>query len=158
MLFLLPLFIYSQWFLSYQSTFTATYHSLRGRALIGFLSSVFGLAGTFTSGSLLDVTSISRPKKFRALFLAIYTIYTSFWIGVTVVQWHYSKTHPIGLDWTDGEYYASFIFLLLWGSVFHDLAVGHMTSIIDSRLALSTMPFRYICTRWLGRLVKTLTH
>lgn len=115
MLILLPLFIYSQWFLSYQSTFTAVYHSVRGRALIGFLSPIFGLIGALLTGSFLDTSSIfGRRRRFQILFYAIYAIYTIFWIGMTVVQRYYSKSHPLGLDWTDGEYYASFVFLLLW--------------------------------------------
>jgi ammonia channel protein AmtB len=113
-LLLLPLFIFSQWFLSYKGTFVATYHSVRGRALTGFLSAFAGITGTFLAGIFLDRTSIPRSKRFRWAYITIYTLYTAVMVWATVVQWWYQKTKPSGLDWKQGEFYASFLLLLLW--------------------------------------------
>lgn len=119
MILLTPLFIFSQWYLSYQGTFTAVYHSVRGRSLAGFLSSIFGVAGTFTIGTFLDSKSgfglaPSHAGRFRLTYYVLYTLYTAVWIWATVVQWYYQKTNPVGLDWVDGEFYASFLLILFW--------------------------------------------
>ncbi|EXJ87998.1 hypothetical protein A1O1_04925 [Capronia coronata CBS 617.96] len=142
MVMLIPLFIFSQWFLSYNNNFTAIYHSVRGRSLSGFLSAVWGIAGTFSFGTFLDSKTgwgfaPTRAARLRLSFYVIYALYTMVWVWATVVQWYYSKTHPVGLDWTDGEFYASFMLLLFWAFVDHAFqtfmyaTVGSLTDDVD---------------------------
>ncbi|KAH8424365.1 uncharacterized protein LDX57_002116 [Aspergillus melleus] len=137
MLLLLPLFIYSQWFLSYNSTFTAIYHSVRGRALTSFTSAFAGVAGTFAAGVFLDYQKLSRSTKFRWSYFAIYALYTLTWVWDTVVQWYYSKTNPVGLDWAQSEFYASFLLILVKGFVDHAFQtwmyalIGTLTEDVD---------------------------
>ncbi|PLB53473.1 MFS general substrate transporter [Aspergillus steynii IBT 23096] len=137
MLLLLPLFIYSQWFLSYNSTFTAVYHSVRGRALTSFTSAFAGVAGTFAAGVFLDKKNLSRSTKFRWSYFAIYILYTLTWVWDTVVQWYYSKTNPVGLDWAQSEFYASFLLILVKGFVDHAFQtwmyalIGTLTEDVD---------------------------
>jgi hypothetical protein len=117
MLLLTPLFIFSQWFLSYKGNFTAVYHSVRGRALTSFTGAFAGIAGTFAMGVFLDSKTLSKSAKFRWGFICVYTLYTFVWVWYTVVQWYYEKTAPVGLDWAQGEFYASFLLMLVDGYV-----------------------------------------
>ncbi|BCS19552.1 uncharacterized protein APUU_12380A [Aspergillus puulaauensis] len=134
---LVPMFIFSQWFLSYKGTFTAVYHSVRGRALTSFTSAFAGIAGTFAMGFFLDSPRLSRSTKFRWAFLGTYTLYSIVWIWYTVVQWYYAKTNPVGLDWTQSEFYASFLLILVDGFTDHAFQtfmyalVGSLTEHID---------------------------
>jgi hypothetical protein len=114
MVLLIPLFIYSQWFNGYESTFVTDYHSVRGRALGSFVGAIASILGSFTTGFLLDKGSAPRSTKFRRAFFFIYIIYTASWTWATVVQWYYAKTKPVGLDWTEREFYLSFLLYLLW--------------------------------------------
>lgn len=118
MVLLLPLIIFSQWFLSYNSTFTAVYHSVRGRALIAFLNPIVGVLGTLVAGWFLDTGRFRRSQKFRWAYYSLYIAFTAVWVWATVVQWWYSKTNPKGLDWKQGEYYASALWILAFSWVF----------------------------------------
>ncbi|KAL2851269.1 MFS general substrate transporter [Aspergillus pseudodeflectus] len=137
MLLLTPLFIFSQWFLSYKGNFTAVYHSVRGRALTSFTGAFAGIAGTFAMGVFLDSTRLSKSAKFRWAFIVVYTLYTLVWLWYTVVQWYYEKTAPVGLDWEQGEFYASFLLMLADGFVDHAFQtfmyalVGSLTENVD---------------------------
>ncbi|CEL09606.1 hypothetical protein ASPCAL12741 [Aspergillus calidoustus] len=137
MLLLTPLFIFSQWFLSYKGNFTAVYHSVRGRALTSFTGAFAGIAGTFAMGVFLDSTRLSKSAKFRWAFIVVYTLYTLVWLWYTVVQWYYEKTAPVGLDWAQGEFYASFLLMLADGFVDHAFQtfmyalVGSLTENVD---------------------------
>lgn len=115
------MFIFSQWFLSYKGTFTAVYHSVRGRALTSFTSAFAGIAGTFAMGFFLDSPRLSRSTKFRWAFIGTYTLYSMVWVWYTVVQWYYAKTNPVGLDWRQSEFYASFLLILVDGYVIQDV-------------------------------------
>ncbi|KAL2824423.1 MFS general substrate transporter [Aspergillus cavernicola] len=129
MVLLIPMFIFSQWFLSYKGTFTAVYHSLT--------SAFTGIAGTFAMGFFLDSPRLSRSTKFRWAFIGTYTLYSLVWIWYTVVQWYYAKTNPVGLDWTQSEFYASFLLILVDGFVDHAFQtflyalVGSLTEDMD---------------------------
>ncbi|KAL3486496.1 major facilitator superfamily domain-containing protein [Aspergillus germanicus] len=137
MLFLTPLFIFSQWFLSYKGNFTAVYHSVRGRALTSFTGAFAGIAGTFAMGVFLDSKTLSKSAKFRWGFIGVYTLYTLVWVWYTVVQWYYEKTAPVGLDWAQGEFYTSFLLMLVDGFVDHAFQtfmyalVGSLTENVD---------------------------
>ncbi|KAL4879343.1 MFS general substrate transporter [Aspergillus karnatakaensis] len=119
MLLLTPMFIFSQWFLSYKGNFTAVYHSVRGRALTGFVGAFSGIAGTVAMGYFLDAKSLGRRRKFITAFVGTYIAYTLVWVWFTVVQWYYQKTSPVGLDWEQGEFYASFLLVIVDGFVDH---------------------------------------
>ncbi|KAL5338326.1 hypothetical protein BJX70DRAFT_398846 [Aspergillus crustosus] len=113
------MFIFSQWFLSYKGNFTAVYHSVRGRALTGFVSAFTGIAGTVAMGVFLDNKRLSKRTKFVTAFVSVYVLYTLVWIWFTVVQWYYQKTGPVGLDWVQGEFYARFLLVLVDGFTDH---------------------------------------
>ncbi|KAL2406891.1 Notoamide biosynthesis cluster protein O' [Exophiala dermatitidis] len=137
MVLLLPLIIFSQWFLSYNSTFTAVYHSVRGRALIAFLNPIVGVLGTLVAGWFLDTGRFRPSQKFRWAYYSLYIAFTAVWVWATVVQWWYSKTNPKGLDWKQGEYYASALWILAFSFVDHGFQVfmyalvGTLTDDID---------------------------
>ncbi|KAL2795338.1 MFS general substrate transporter [Aspergillus keveii] len=137
MLLLTPLFIFSQWFLSYKGNFTAVYHSVRGRALTSFTGAFAGIAGTFAMGVFLDSKTFSKSAKFRWGFIGVYSLYTLVWVWYTVVQWYYERTAPVGLDWAQGEFYASFLLMLVDGFVDHAFQtfmyalVGSLTENVD---------------------------
>ncbi|KAL4965255.1 major facilitator superfamily domain-containing protein [Aspergillus stella-maris] len=137
MLLLTPMFIFSQWFLSYKSNFTAMYHSVRGRALTSFTGAFVGIGGTFAMGCFLDSARLSKSVKFRWAFAGVYILYTLVWVWYTVVQWYYSATNPVGLDWSQGEFYASFLLMLFEGFVDHAFQtfmyalVGSLTENVD---------------------------
>ncbi|KAJ0414383.1 major facilitator superfamily domain-containing protein [Aspergillus carlsbadensis] len=137
MLLLTPLFIFSQWFLSYKGNFTAVYHSVRGRALTSFTGALAAIAGTSAMGFFLDSTRLSKSAKFRWGFIGASTLYTLVWVWYTVVQWYYEKTAPVGLDWAQREFYASFLLMLVDGFVDHAFQtfmyalVGSLTENVD---------------------------
>ncbi|KAL3456222.1 hypothetical protein BJX64DRAFT_294272 [Aspergillus heterothallicus] len=96
---LTPLFIFSQWFLSYKGNCTAVYHSVRGRVLTSFTGAFAGITGTFAMGFFLDSSRLPKSAKFCWAFIGVYALYTAVWVWYTVVQWYYQKTQPVGLNW-----------------------------------------------------------
>ncbi|KAJ9144992.1 MFS general substrate transporter [Pleurostoma richardsiae] len=116
-LLLVPLFIYSQWFLSWEGNFVAVYHSVRGRALGGFLSSVLAIFGNLAFYVCTDRLGWTRREVVRRGFYIIFTLNSINWVYATVVQKIYADTHPVGLDWTQGEYWLSIVLYLYWSFV-----------------------------------------
>jgi hypothetical protein len=75
-LLLVPMFLYSQWFLSYNGTFVTVYHSVRGRALGGLLNNVLGAVGTAVFFFMSHRLGWSRKQVARRGFFIIFTLYS----------------------------------------------------------------------------------
>ncbi|KAK5125720.1 hypothetical protein LTR85_011994 [Meristemomyces frigidus] len=111
---LLPLWLYGQWFLSYQWQFNYAYFTVRARALNSTLFYLVGLASALLMGQLLDWTRFSRPTRAKLGFWFIFIFVGASWVIGQAVQVHYSKTVPT-LDWaSDGYGLGAFLFTL-WG-------------------------------------------
>ncbi|KAM5348637.1 hypothetical protein ACJ41O_008461 [Fusarium nematophilum] len=111
---LLPMFIYSQWYLSYHGNFNAVYHSVRGRALGGLLHSITGILGNITFWYMTDRSGWTRSQVARRGYYIIFSLCTSSWIYNIVVQKLYTDWQPVGLDWVEGDYWLSIILYIYW--------------------------------------------
>ncbi|KAH6880007.1 major facilitator superfamily domain-containing protein [Thelonectria olida] len=111
---LLPMFTYSQWYLSYHGNFNAVYHSVRGRALGGLLHSITGILGNISFWYMTDRTGWTRSQVARRGYYIIFTLYTISWIYNIVVQKLYTDWSPVGLDWVEGDYWLSIILYVFW--------------------------------------------
>ncbi|KAI0460722.1 hypothetical protein LJB42_002438 [Komagataella kurtzmanii] len=96
---LIPLFIYNQWYLSYQWNFNYTYFSLRGRALNSFLFYLFGTIGAWISGLFLDLQRVRTITRARSGFTVFSIIAGASWILGLVVesQWKNNTLCTIGV-------------------------------------------------------------
>ena len=111
---LLPLFIYSQWFLSYQWQFNYAYFTVRARALNSTLFYLLGLFGALGMGLVLDWTRFKRSTRAKIGFVIIILTSGTGWILGQAVQAHYSKTVPT-LDWDSNNYGLGAFVFALWG-------------------------------------------
>ena len=111
---LLPLFLYAQWFLSYQWQFNFAYFTVRARALNSTLFYLVGLFSALGVGQVLDWTRFKRRTRAKiGLVIVILTSGTS-WILGQVLQAHYLRTHPT-IDWADRSYGLGAFLFTLWG-------------------------------------------
>ena len=111
---LLPLWLYGQWFLSYQWQFNFAYFTVRARALN---STVFYLVGLFSAllmGHILDFDRFSRKTRAKIGFFLVVFFSGGSWILGQAVQVHYSKTHPT-LDWSSSGFGLGAFLFALWG-------------------------------------------
>lgn len=111
---LMPLMLYSQWFLSYQWEFNYAYFTVRSRAMNSMLFYLGGLVASLLLGQLLDWERYSRPFRARVGFFIVTVTVGASWILGQVVQAYYSKTTPT-LDFVEREYGLGCIVFLLWG-------------------------------------------
>ena len=111
---LLPLFLYSQWFLSYQWQFNFAYFTVRARALNSTLFYLVGLFSALGTGQLLDWTRFTRPQRAKIGFVIVLLTTGTSWILGQVLQVHYSKTQPT-LDWANDGYGLGAFLFTLWG-------------------------------------------
>ena len=113
---LIPLFLYSQWFLSYQWQFNFAYFTVRARALNSTLFYLVSPVSALLLGQILDWTRFSRRTRAK-IGLLIYGFFTgAAWILAQAVQAHYAKTKPT-LDWTDNGFGLGCFLFTLWGFV-----------------------------------------
>ncbi|KAF2111136.1 major facilitator superfamily domain-containing protein [Lophiotrema nucula] len=111
---LMPLWLYGQWFLSYQWQFNFAYFTVRARALNSTLFYLVGLFSALLMGQILDFERFSRRMRARIGFFLVLFFVGASWILGQVVQVHHSKTTPT-LDWSsDGFGLGAFLFIL-WG-------------------------------------------
>ncbi|TVY84104.1 UNC93-like protein [Lachnellula suecica] len=100
---LIPLIIYSLWWVSYVWGYNYENFNVRTRALNSFLFAICGLISALSMGQLLDNPRWKRRTRARVGFVVV-TILTSLgWILALAVQVHYTKTKPT-IDWTDKAY------------------------------------------------------
>lgn len=111
---LIPVFIYSQWFLSYQWQFNYAYFTVRARALNSTIFYLVRLVSTLAFGQLLDWTRFTRRTRAR-LGLWTYGVITGAgWIIGQAVQAHYARTKPT-IDWADSVFGLGCFVFTLWG-------------------------------------------
>ncbi|KAJ4287534.1 hypothetical protein N0V90_012237 [Kalmusia sp. IMI 367209] len=111
---LLPLWLYGQWFLSYQWQFNFAYFTVRARALN---STVFYLVGLFSAllmGQILDFERFSRRTRAKIGFALVLVFAGASWILGQAVQVHYSKSKPT-LDWSSPGFGLGAFLFALWG-------------------------------------------
>ena len=112
---LLPLYLYAQWFLSYQWQFNYAYFTVRSRALNSTLFYLVGLFSALSMGQLLDWTRLSRKTRAKIGFAIILGTSGTSWILAQAVQAHYGKTKPT-LDWAETGYGLGAFLFVLWGA------------------------------------------
>ncbi|KAH6886905.1 major facilitator superfamily domain-containing protein, partial [Thelonectria olida] len=111
---LVPLIIYSQWFLSFQWQFNFAYFTVRSRALNSTLFYLTGLFGSLIFGQVLDLQRFSRRTRAKVGFFVILIINGLGWVLGQAVQVHYSKTKPT-IDWNDESYGLGCFLFTWWG-------------------------------------------
>ena len=111
---LLPIWLYGQWFLSYQWQFNFAYFTVGARALNSTLFYLVGLFSALLMGQILDFSRLARRTRAKiGFFLVLFTSGSS-WILGQVVQVHYSKSNPT-LDWSSSGYGLGAFVFTLWG-------------------------------------------
>ncbi|KAK4543551.1 hypothetical protein LTR36_005446 [Oleoguttula mirabilis] len=111
---LIPLIIYSQWFLSFQFQFNYAYFTVRARALNSFLFFVLGMISALGMGQLLDSTRWKRQTRAKAGFFIVTIVTGASWILGQAVQVHYDMVKPT-IDWADDSYGLGAFVFCLWG-------------------------------------------
>lgn len=111
---LLPLIIYSLWWVSYVWSYNYAYFSVRARALNSFLFYSLGLISAVVMGQVLDNTRWKRHVRAKVGFLVVTILSGLSWILGLVVQVHYNKTKPT-IDWSDNAFGLGCFVYALWG-------------------------------------------
>ncbi|KAF2492575.1 MFS general substrate transporter [Lophium mytilinum] len=112
---LFPLYLYSQWFLSYQWQFNFAYFTVRARALNSTVFYLVGLLSALLMGQILDWRRFSRKTRARVGFGIILVTSGTSWILGQALQAHYTKTMPT-LDWANDGYGLGAFLFTLWGA------------------------------------------
>lgn len=120
-LLLLPLFLYNQWYLSFQWSINARHFTLRGRALNSFLFYVFGMIGAWFAGLFLDNPRLKRSMRARyGFFIANFFAAFSWIYGLILTdKW---KNNVDYYDWNTGGYGLGCFLYIIWG--FMDAAMN----------------------------------
>ncbi|KAJ6455818.1 MFS general substrate transporter [Mycena sanguinolenta] len=142
---LLPLFFVSWFSDSFVSNYSASYLSVRGRALSSFLSPFAGNIGSIALGWWLDSKKSTRRNRALVAFGFIVVLQFALWIWTSVNIKDYVVSEPV-FDWSDpgfGRTYALIFFwfmeeflfqsFLYWltGTLTHDLhELVHVTGIV----------------------------
>lgn len=113
---LVPLWIYSQWFLSYQWQFNFAYFTVRARALNSMLFYLCGMLSASLFGLWLDWSRFTRTTRGRVGYFVLLVLVGAAWVLGLVVQVQYDRTHPT-IDWIQFKYGLGCFVFLLWGMV-----------------------------------------
>ncbi|GJJ78602.1 hypothetical protein EMPS_10961 [Entomortierella parvispora] len=116
MLVLLPMFLSSNWFYSYQfTTVNGRYFSIRTQSLNNIMYWASQIIGSYSFARVLDFQGVNRRK--RALWgLTIITVaFVATWIGGIFFQRTYSLDMPqLNHDFSDGRSYVGPLFLYIF--------------------------------------------
>ncbi|UKZ82936.1 hypothetical protein TrVFT333_010736 [Trichoderma virens FT-333] len=111
-LLLLPIF-WAAYFNQYSGNFQASYFSLRGRALIGFVSNFATLFSSQILSQWLDWTRFSVRKRLEYGYYYVVATHILSWVYGWVVSQQYTANPPL-LDWSTPGYVKGFFVLFLW--------------------------------------------
>ncbi|KAF2712173.1 MFS general substrate transporter [Pleomassaria siparia CBS 279.74] len=111
---LIPLWLYGQWFLSYQWQFNFAYFTVRARALNSTIFYLVGLVSALLMGYILDFDRFSRRTRAKVGFFLVLIFAGTSWILGQAVQVHYSRTNPT-LDWSSSGFGLGAFVFALWG-------------------------------------------
>jgi hypothetical protein len=100
---LLPVIIYSLWWVSYVWSYNFRYFSVRARALNSFIFYSLGFISAGIMGQLMDNTRWKRQTRAKVGFVVVTLLSGLSWILGLAVQVHYSKTEP-SIDWSDDAF------------------------------------------------------
>ncbi|KAF8916034.1 hypothetical protein CPB85DRAFT_1453625 [Mucidula mucida] len=126
---LLPAFLFSYFYLPYQSNFLSLYFTVRARAFSSLLSPFAGIVSSYTMGYYLD--SRRSPAHIRGSIVLI-----GIWTWTSVLQNIFIKDPPT-LDWTSsgfGRAYALVFFYSFVGQATQNYmywVISHFTSSMD---------------------------
>ncbi|KIY70580.1 MFS general substrate transporter [Cylindrobasidium torrendii FP15055 ss-10] len=96
---LLPAFIFSYFYHSYQSNFLSLYFTVRARAFSSFLSPFGGIASSYIMGYYLDKGKGSARFRGCVVLAVILAAQIGVWTWTTIVQNDFNQSKPT-LDWT----------------------------------------------------------
>ncbi|KAF4119337.1 Ion channel regulatory protein UNC-93 [Geosmithia morbida] len=112
---LVPLMLYSQWFLSYQWQFNYAYFTVRSRALNSMLFYLSGFFASWLLGQYLDYRDWQRRTRARGGFIIMFVSVGVSWIIGQAVQVKYAREPP-ALDWADDGFGLGCFVFVLWGA------------------------------------------
>ncbi|KAF2007652.1 hypothetical protein P154DRAFT_568488 [Amniculicola lignicola CBS 123094] len=108
----MPLWLYRQWFLSYQWQFNFTYFTVRTRDLNSTLFDLVDVISALLMGQILDFERFSRRTRAKIGFFLVVFFVEANWILGQICQVHYAKTATT-LDWSSPGYeLGAFVFTL----------------------------------------------
>ncbi|KAL9476123.1 hypothetical protein ACSS6W_005964 [Trichoderma asperelloides] len=111
-LLLLPIF-WAAYFNQYSGNFEAYYFSVRGRALIGFVSNFATLLSSQILSQWLDWTRFAVKKRLEYGYYYVVAVHVLSWVYGWVVQEQFTSNPPL-LDWSMPGYVKGFFVLFLW--------------------------------------------
>ncbi|KAF9045691.1 hypothetical protein BDZ89DRAFT_1058662 [Hymenopellis radicata] len=134
---LLPAFLFSYFYLPYQSNFLSLYFTVRARAFSSLLSPFAGIVSSYIMGYYLD--SRRTPAHIRgSIVLAIILLFQiGIWTWTSILQNEYIIDPPT-LDWTSsgfGRAYALVFFYTFVGQATQNYmywVISHFTSSMNS--------------------------
>ncbi|TFB02848.1 hypothetical protein CCMA1212_005587 [Trichoderma ghanense] len=111
-LLLLPVF-WAAYFNQYSGNFQAYYFSIRGRALIGFVSNFATLFSSQILSQWLDWTRFSVGKRLEYGYYYVVAVHVLSWVYGWVVSEQFTANPPT-LDWSTPGFVKGFFVLFLW--------------------------------------------
>ncbi|KAL6362205.1 hypothetical protein LRP88_04282 [Fusarium phalaenopsidis] len=119
---LVPAFIASQWGLTYQGNYLATYYTVRARTLASFTISIIGCIANLLTGWWLDTKRVSRSFQGRSLWYFVLGLFTLVWIWNWVIQARWDDKPPMPIDWSDRKYDEGIVVFVLYRVAYETLS------------------------------------
>ncbi|KAH7232671.1 major facilitator superfamily domain-containing protein [Fusarium solani] len=120
---LVPAFIASQWGLTYQGNYLATYYTVRARTLASFTISIIGCIANLLTGWWLDTKRVSRSFQGRSLWYFVLGLFTVVWIWNLVIQARWDDKPPMPIDWSDRKYGEGLVVFVLYHVAYETLSI-----------------------------------
>ncbi|KAF9372559.1 hypothetical protein CPC16_002352, partial [Podila verticillata] len=116
MIVLIPMFLSSNWFYSYQfSTVNGYFFSTRTQSLNNIFYWFSQIGGSWTFARILDYQGVNRKTRSLWGLMIITTCFVATWIGGIFFQKGYKITDPKGNhDYTEGASYVGPLFLYIF--------------------------------------------
>ncbi|CED82496.1 duf895 domain membrane protein [Phaffia rhodozyma] len=112
-LFLLPAFISSYFYLAYQSNYLGLHFTVRTRALSSLVAPFAGIISSYAMGYFLDQRQIPVRTRGAIVLGILFVMEMGVWIWATVMQ-HEFDTKNMTIDWSSKDFGRAWTLVFFW--------------------------------------------
>ncbi|KAH8550314.1 major facilitator superfamily domain-containing protein [Umbelopsis sp. PMI_123] len=112
---LLPAFLASNWFYSYQFGLNALYFDVATRSLNGTMYWAMQIVGSIMLGQVLDFPKLKRRNRGFIGLAITFVICMAVWAGGFVFQLGFDRSYSTPIHWTDPGFGGPFVLYIFYG-------------------------------------------